>query len=227
MLLNVETVLVVAAHPDDEVLGCGGSIARHSDLGAQVDILFLADGVSSRDESRQGEIDTRSQAAVNAAEILGARHPRFLGFPDNRLDEVALIDVVKAIESVLDEKPYELIYTHSSSDLNIDHQIAARAVRTATRPVPGQSISAILAFEVLSSSEWNFGMEPEVPLNVVIDVAAQMERKQAALEAYSDEMRSPPHPRSYENARALAQIRGATHGFEFGEAFSLVRASLG
>jgi LmbE family N-acetylglucosaminyl deacetylase len=226
VLFDSEAVLVVAAHPDDEVLGCGGSVARHADLGAEVDVLFLSDGVSARGSGDSQEIDARSQAAIRAAEILGANRPQFLGYPDNRLDDVPLLDVVQSIEAVLARKRYQLIYTHSSADLNIDHQLTARAVVTASRPLPGQSVSAVLSFEVLSSSEWNFGAETVAPFNVVIDVAAQLHRKIEALEAYATEMREPPHPRSYENVRSLARTRGATHGFEAGEAFSLVRASV-
>lgn len=227
MLFDSEVVLIVAAHPDDEVLGCGGAIARHADRGAEVDVLFLSDGVSSRGPADRNEVDARRQSAVRATEILGANRPQFLEYPDNRLDAVPLLDVVQSVEAVMQRKPYQLIYTHSPADLNIDHQLAARAVVTASRPVPGQSVSAVLFFEVPSSSEWNFGGEPQAHFNVVIDIAAQIDRKLEALEAYAVEMRSPPHPRSYDNVRALARTRGATHGFEAGEAFSLARASVG
>jgi len=226
MLLNAVSVLIVAAHPDDEVLGCGGTIARHADAGATVDILFLADGLSSRGAATTADIEERSQAAIAAAEILGAQPPRFLTFPDNRMDSVPLLDIVQSVEAALRFKPYDLIYTHSSADLNVDHQVAARAVRTAARPLPGQSVAAILAFEVPSSTEWGFGPGSDTPFNVVIDIGAQIDRKVAALGAYEKELRAPPHPRSQENVLALARLRGATHGFHHGEAFSLVRASL-
>ena len=226
MLLNAASVLVVAAHPDDEVLGCGGTIARHADAGATVDILFLADGLSSRGATKSSDIEERSQAAIVAAEILGAQTPHFLNFPDNSMDSVPLLDVVQSVETALGSKKYNLIYTHSLADLNVDHQIAARVVRTAARPLPGQSVAAILAFEVPSSTEWGFDSDSDTPFNIVIDIDAQIDRKVAALSVYEKELRAPPHPRSQANVLSLAQLRGATHGFRHGEAFSLVRASL-
>jgi len=218
-------ILVVAAHPDDEVLGCGGTIARHADRGDHVDLLFLTDGVGARGESPVATVGARQEAAHAAAGILGAQTPQFLDFPDNRLDSVDLLDVIQAIEAVLAARPYDTVYTHWEGDLNIDHRVASRAVRTATRPVPGQSVRAVLSFEVPSSSEWAFSdVVPESP-NFAVSIADQIDRKLAALDAYAMEMHDPPHPRSQEAVRALATWRGAQHGFAFAEAFTLVRAA--
>jgi LmbE family N-acetylglucosaminyl deacetylase len=218
-------VLVVAAHPDDEVLGCGGTIARHGDHGDRVDILFLADGVGARGDGGEALLQRRA-AACRAAAILGAEEPQFRDFPDNRLDSVDLLDIVQSIEAVLDSRAYDLIYTHWEGDLNVDHRIANLAVRTATRPTPGQSVRAVLAFEVPSSSEWAFAEPPGRPPNFAISIASHLERKLDALRAYDMELREPPHPRSVDAVRALAAWRGASHGFAYAEAFSLVRASL-
>jgi len=220
-------VLIVAAHPDDEALGCGGTIARHADRGDRVDILFLADGVSARGTDDAAlALSQRRAAAGRAAAILGAQPPRFLDFPDNRLDSADLLDVVQAIEKELSARRYDIVYTHSEGDLNVDHRIANAAVRTATRPTPAQCVRLVLAFEVPSSSEWAFAELPVRQPNVAIGIADQMKRKIEALKAYGMEIRNPPHPRSVDVVRALAAWRGATHGLAFAEAFTIVRATL-
>ena len=119
-------VLVVAAHPDDEALGCGGAMARHAAEGDQVHVLFLADGVGARDgaQGASAAVERRAATARNAAEVLGAQPPRFLGLPDNRLDEVALLDVVQAVEAVIAEIEPEIVYTHNGGDPIVDHYIA-------------------------------------------------------------------------------------------------------
>ena len=145
-----DTVLVVAAHPDDEVLGCGGTIARHALDGDDVFILILAEGATSRDGNTastfSAEVTALQTAATKAAEILGVAPPRFLGLPDNRLDSLDLLDVVKAVEAVISEISPTIVYTHYVGDLNIDHQIAFRAVITACRPQPDTGISGIYTF---------------------------------------------------------------------------------
>ena len=215
-------VLVVAAHPDDEVLGCGGTIARHTDRGDRVDIHFLTDGVGARGA---GDVGARQDAARAAAEILGAAAPSFGDFPDNRLDSVDLLDVVQSIEARLAARDYSTVYTHWDGDLNIDHQVANRAVRTAARPVPGQSVTAVFAFEVASSSEWAFATGARAHPSMAVAISDQMDRKVAALEAYAMEMRAAPHARSVEAVRAQAAWRGAQHGVAFAEAFHVVRAT--
>jgi len=219
-------VLVVAAHPDDEALGCGGAIARHSDRGDHVDILFLADGVGARGGDRADVLARRREAARGAATILGAKEPQFRDFPDNRLDSIDLLDIVQSVEEVLASRPYDIVYTHLEGDLNVDHQIVNRAVRTATRPTPTQSVRTVLAFEVPSSSEWAFSYSPAQQPNLAISIADQMERKIAALRAYGSELRDPPHPRSIEAVRGLATWRGASHGLASAEAFTIIRASV-
>lgn len=217
-------VLVVAAHPDDETLGCGGAIARHSDRGDHVDILFLADGVGARGGGADA-LARRREAAQEAATILGAREPQFRDFPDNRLDSIDLLDIVQSVEEVLATRPYDTVYTHLDGDLNIDHQIVNRAVRTATRPTPTQSVRTVLAFEVPSSSEWAFSNSSAHQPNLAISIADQMERKISALQAYGAELCDPPHPRSIEAVRHLAAWRGASHGLAFAETFTIIRAS--
>ncbi len=217
-----EKVLVVAAHPDDEVLGCGGTIARHVAEGDEVHVVFLADGVTSR-EHGPDDLRTRESAVEKAMSILGVQDHRYLGFPDNRLDSLPLLDIVQSLEKVVDAIQPDKIYTHHHGDLNVDHQIAHRAVLTTCRPVPGQSVKAILAFEVLSSSEWATpGLQPFVP-DTYVDITAYSELKMKALAVYQDEMRPYPHSRSFENVRSLMSLRGCSVGVHRAEAFSLVR----
>jgi LmbE family N-acetylglucosaminyl deacetylase len=215
--------LVVAAHPDDEALGCAGTIARHISRGDSVDILFVADGVTSRRASSRSK-PGRKQAALRCARILGARKPLFLDFPDNRLDTVALLKIVRAIETVARAVAPEIVYTHHRGDLNVDHRITHDAVMTAFRPVPQASIRSILGFEVPSSTEWTPSSAATAFLpTMFVDIAPFQEVKRAALGAYTAEMRPFPHPRSVEAVEALGRWRGATCGVSLAEAFEVLR----
>jgi N-acetylglucosamine malate deacetylase 1 len=216
-------VLIVAAHPDDEVLGCGGTIARHADAGDAVDILFVSDGVGARAGST-ADLDRRCKSARAAAEILGARPPYFLNLPDNRLDSVPLLDIIKAIEKFVFELSPTRVYTHHSGDLNIDHRLVHEAVVTACRPISESHVRYLFAFEVLSSTEWGtHAGEAQFWPDHFVDVHNQMDRKLAALAAYAEEMHPFPHPRSIEAVRALATMRGATAGLEAAEGFLTIR----
>ena len=217
------TILVVAAHTDDEALGCGGTIARHVADGDRVHAVFLADGVSSRFGELKSAMENRQAAAEKAGEILGIATSTFLGLPDNRLDSLALLDVVQPLEARLSNLQPEVIYTHHHGDLNVDHRIAHQAVITACRPQNGGSVREILCFEVVSSTEWATPQaDPFLP-NLYVDITAQLDIKIKALEAYALEMRSSPHSRSLEHLVALARHRGYCVGFEAAEAFELVR----
>jgi N-acetylglucosamine malate deacetylase 1 len=222
-------VLVVAAHPDDEVLGVGGSIARHADAGDEVNILIVAEGATARDvrrdsQDRRDDIATLRSAATAAANILGAKPPKFGGLPDNRLDSVDLLDLIKLVEAEVDSVKPAIVYTHHGSDLNIDHSLVSRAVQTACRPLPGHGVQALYGFETLSSTEW---APPELGdtfrPNRFVDVSGSLEKKVRALQAYASEMREFPHARSLEAVRALAVLRGASVGFAAAEAFQVVR----
>lgn len=222
-MITARRVLVVAAHPDDEALGCGGTIARLSSEGSDVHLLFLADGVNARGSAKDAVLQRRSMAK-KAAAALGAKSPTCLDFPDNRLDSVDLLDLIQSIEEHAAMIKPDLVFTHSPSDLNIDHRICAQAVMTAFRPTPNQSVRSILAFEVPSSTEWNFGAVPAVfEANAFFDISEHIEVKLAALRQYEEEMHSFPHPRSMEAVEALARWRGATIGAEAAEAFMILR----
>lgn len=222
------TTLVVAAHPDDEVLGCGGTVAKFAATGEDVHLVILGEGSTSRFNDRSVPdpalvADLRS-ASDEAAARLGARSTRNLGLPDNRFDSVDLLDVVKAVEAVVAEVDPTRALTHHGGDLNIDHRVTNQAVLAATRPLPGSRLTEVLAFEVLSSSEWAFGATPAFRPSVYVDVTATIATKQHALEAYAAEMRGFPHPRSAIAVDALARLRGSTVGVDAAEAFELLWA---
>lgn len=230
-------VLVIAAHPDDEALGCGGTMARHAACGHRVDAIFVADGEMARsgearphqagaraagDRASQPNLPARRAAAEAAAQHLGSNPPHFLDLPDNRLDALALLDIVQPIERLTTGMMPQIIYTHHMGDLNVDHQMVARAVLTAFRPQPGSSVQAIYGFEVMSSTGWKGGLDPFEPVHFV-DIGHTMEAKHAALRCYAAEMRAFPHARSHNGVDALARFRGAVQGLHAAEAFTVYR----
>lgn len=221
-------ILVVAAHPDDEILGFGGTVAKHADAGDDVHVVILAEGATSRspsrDRQREDEEIGRLRAASNAAAaVLGTRPPLFFDFPDNRMDGVEGLDVTKAVEGVIGDVRPSRVYTHFAGDLNVDHRIVARAVATACRPLPGCEIESVLAGETVSSTEWSMPQDGVFQPTVYVDVSGQLERKLEALRCYHAEMRPFPHARSIEAVEALARLRGAQAGMAAAEAFSLIR----
>jgi LmbE family N-acetylglucosaminyl deacetylase len=220
---STKAIAVVAAHADDEILGCGGTLARHAAQGEKVHVLLLADGVGARGAKR-GAAAAREGAARRAMKVIGAAAPEFGGFPDNRLDTVAVLDVVQAVEAFLRRVKPSIVYTHHGGDLNVDHRVTHSAVLTACRPLPASRIEAIYTFEVLSSTEWQSPQQsaPFVPQRYV-DIAASLERKLEALRCYGEEMRAAPHARSYEGVRALATLRGVQAGLPAAEAFGVLR----
>jgi len=222
-------VLVVSAHPDDEVLGCGGAIAKHITQGDQVHILILAEGATSRNLERDRqlfheELSALETAAHQASKILGVNSLSLHDFPDNRMDSCDLLDIVKTIEQSIGQYQPQIVYTHHAGDVNIDHQLIHQATVTACRPVPNQPVQSLLFFEIPSSTEWQTSGSalPFIP-NWFVDISETLECKLKALEVYESEMRPYPHPRSLESVEYLARWRGATIGVKAAEAFMLGR----
>ncbi len=220
-------VLVVAAHPDDEVLGCGGTMARLAREGYEVFTLILGEGVRSRYEKNEDSpdigdaMDTLKKQALEANRILGVKEVFFSDLPDNRFDSVDLLDIVKVVERFKKEVKPQIIFTHSRADLNIDHRITYKAVVTATRPMSGESVRAVYSFEVLSSTEWKYPQE-FFP-NLYFDVGDTIGLKLEAMGVYSSELREFPHPRSLEGIKVKATQRGMEVGLKYAEAFEVVR----
>lgn len=222
-------ILIVAAHPDDEILGVGGTIAKHIEAGDTVYALILGEGQTSRFEKREDAgtemVEQLHENTMKSAAVLGIRGVYFENFADNRFDSVPLLDVVKAVERRIRELAPEIIYTHHGGDLNVDHQITYKAVLTATRPMADQPVREIYAFETVSSTEWNFtyGDEQFAP-NVFVKLTdGQFEKKLSAMREYETELCEYPHPRSLEMLRAVASRWGGVVGAHYVEAFEAVR----
>lgn len=226
---EADKVLVIAAHPDDEVLGCGATMARLAREGHEVRIAILAEGITSRSQTRE-QADTRQlselrEHARQAAKVLGVKDVSFHGLPDNRLDTVPLLDVAKIVEHLIAEFQPARIYTHHGGDLNVDHAVVCRAVMIATRPMRGCPVKELLQFEVASSTEWAFQQfEPAFRPNVFVNVRETVDLKLKAMACYESEARAFPHPRSSEALTAIARRWGSVAGVESAEAFQLVRA---
>jgi len=223
------SILVVAAHPDDEVLGCGGTIVRRVEEGCEVYIAILGEGITSRyedrDEADQKLVESLKETSREVGTFLGADEVHLRSFPDNRFDTVPLLDVVKSIEDLIDEIEPETVYTQHGGDLNIDHNIVYRATLTATRPMTDCPVREVYAYEVASSTEWAFQeFSPPFRPNTFVDVEGSLEKKVEAMQMYETEARPYPHPRSPESLRAIAQHWGRTAGLQAAEAFELVRA---
>jgi LmbE family N-acetylglucosaminyl deacetylase len=221
-------VLVVAAHPDDEVLGCGATMKKLADEGHTVSVVILGEGITSRFDSPDAADPESLRAlhdkAVMVNESLGAKDVVLERLPDNRFDSVPLLDIVKIVERHVQRVQPEQIYTHWAGDLNIDHHLTARAVLTATRPMSPTAVREILSFEIHSSSEWAFGaFTGAFHPNVFTDVQKFVDAKIAAMVAYGEELRQPPHPRSAEVLKASAARWGSYVGLGSAEAFQLLR----
>ncbi|WP_448546861.1 PIG-L deacetylase family protein [Thalassotalea fusca] len=220
-----ESVLVVSAHSDDEALGCAGTIAKHIANGDDVHVVFMTNGVSSRDTQHLHQIEavTRKSAAQSALEVLGVKHFTQLDFPDNQMDSIPLLNVAQAIEKVIANVSPSMVYTHFLNDLNVDHQITHKAVMTACRPQTWSSVNKVLSFEVLSSTEWNSPSLSAFRPQYIVNITNFWDLKCKALQQYSEEMRAFPHSRSFECVQALATLRGASNGFEKAEGFFVER----
>lgn len=222
-------ILFVVAHPDDEVLGCGGTVAKMVAEGSSVSCLFMGCGKSSRyDKKNQTKIEEEQtvlkKEVSEAAKILGINKIFFEDFPDQKYDTVPFLDLVKSVEKVKNAIKPDVIFTHYSGDLNLDHQLTSRAVLTATRPISGESVKSIYFFETPSSTEWGLHQSGNCfSPNVFVDISPVFDKKIRALSAYKSESREYPHPRSSENIEVVAKRWGAVVGKEKVEAFILVR----
>lgn len=224
MLQHSRQILAVVAHPDDEVLGCGGALAWHAKRGDDVAVVILADGETSRG-AEKSQVAVREAAAREAMAILGVRRLFTCNLPDNQLDTCSRLSIAQQVDHYVKELRPDVVYTHHAGDLNIDHRITHEAVAVACRPQSGHSVKKLLCFEIPSSTEWRLpGSGSAFDPNFFVDISAVFDTKIKALRAYHEEMRDWPHPRSYPAVEHLARWRGATVGCSAAEAFMLGRA---
>ena len=223
-----DSVLVIAAHPDDELLGCGGTMLKLSRAGRAVNVVIMAEGLTSRDSKRDAvrrgaELSALALTAAKANEMVGAK-VELLGFPDNRMDSIDRLEITKRVEEQLERHRPRTVITHHPGDVNVDHRQIFDAVVAACRPMPGSPVRELLMFEIPSSTEWQpaaFGrpFEPQY----FVDISAELPGKLKALECYTTEMRPWPHPRSLLAIEHLARWRGATVGVDAAEVFAVGR----
>jgi LmbE family N-acetylglucosaminyl deacetylase len=229
-------ILVVSAHPDDEIIGMGGTLKKLS-KDNDIEILFLADGITARKqggfensnkyevtkkqkESMRIEIEKRKKHADNELILLGVKQTKFLDLPDNELDLVPFLKIVKEVEKEIEKTKCEMIFTHHYNDLNIDHRFAYEATITAARPLENSKINSVMSFEAISSSDWRqpYSFKP----NLFIDISKELSQKIKALNEYKNEIRKFPHPRSKEALEAAAIRWGSLYGYKAAEAFEIV-----
>lgn len=220
--MKQERILVVAAHPDDEVLGCGGTLARRIAHGATATVLILTDGGLQRYGAEQ--IARLKTAARAAGEALGYSDVRFCDLPDQELDALPLVRVVRAIEAVVEELRPDTVFTHHEGDVNYDHNVALRATMAAVRPLRMPFVRRVYSYSVLSSTEQGpLDLGAPFAPNVYEDISDYLEVKCRALACYESECRPFPHPRSLEAVRAHARVTGAAVGCAAAEPFVLRR----
>jgi LmbE family N-acetylglucosaminyl deacetylase len=214
-----KSVLIIAAHPDDETLGMGGSIKVLSDLGHEINVLFLSSGVGSRIIERQTSV-ARKKSAENALRTLGCHKIEFMDFPDNRFDSLDILDVARVIERKIGEVQPEMVFTNHYADLNIDHRITCEATKIAVRPKSKSFVNELYFFEIPSSTGWNFGSKIFIP-QFYVNISNTVELKIKALLEYSVELDDPPNARSLVSLEALSVYRGSSVGYSNAEAFEV------
>ena len=219
--------MLVAAHPDDELLGCGGTLLYFKKKGYDIKIIFLSDGESSRLRKKNKKkflIKRREKQAIKISELCNFRKPSFARFPDNQLDGVLLIKIIKFIEREIIKFKPSILITHNENDLNIDHKTVFDAVVTATRPSTKTFVNSIYCFETPSSTENNFSnLKVNFNPSLYFDISKFINKKIDLLKVYKNELKSYPHPRSLEGVRVLAKYRGTQIGKKYAEAFYVLR----
>ncbi len=221
--MNFRNVLVVAAHPDDEVLGVGGTIPLIKRNGGNVTVLIVTDGSTTQYNNDKDMLLRKFNQAQEASRILGSDEIIQWDFPDMRLDTVEHYKLNQAFEFLIKKKGFDTVFTHNIDDINMDHQIIFKSVLVATRPTPGQTVKQLLSYYVSSSTEWGAYNERTVFCpNYYININETIEIKLEAMRVYDDELREYPHPRSIEAIRMRAAVYGCEVGFKYAEPFKIV-----
>ena len=219
-----KNILVVVAHSDDETISMGGTIKKHVDRGDIVNVISMTNGIGSRENINQDDIQERKKASILASKILGFSWAECYDYSDNSMDSYPLIKIVKCIEKAKKKYNPNIVYTSSGADLNVDHRVVANAVLTAFRPQPGETCKEIRLFEIPSSTDYGHkSLTGEFNPNLFISISKNWDFKLKALQVYFRELRDYPHSRSLEGIENLAKLRGNQIGVEFAEAFEVLR----
>lgn len=230
--LKNKRIMIVTAHPDDELLGLGGTMNMLiKEFGVTTHVVILGEGITSRSEERdiekwKSELEKHRKNIYNAQAAIGYHSVNIFELPDNRFDSVDLLDIVKIIENEKETFKPDVIFTHHGGDLNIDHQRTFESVITACRPMNNETVKTIITFETASGTEWRASSDPKhfVP-NLFFEVSEKnIAAKILGMESYEFEKRKYPHPRSPEALKIQAQRWGITIGVEYAEAFMLIRS---
>ena len=226
--MKLTKVLIIAAHPDDDILGCGGYLSKYSQQ-KEIKVVFIAEGTTCRYKSEEIDGDAacealrlRTESSVKSLELLGVSDVEFYDLPCGRLDQESILEINQILEKEINGFQPELILTHAEHDVNNDHRIVYRSVQMATRPGSLCCVGKIMSFEVLSSTEWNY-VKPFEPNHYELLIEEEVQRKWEALACYGSEIREFPHPRSRLGVETLARYRGMQVGMQYAEAYKIIR----
>ena len=229
--LRNKKIMIVVAHPDDELLGLGGTMNKLiNEYSVQTHLIILGEGITSRSDSRdvclwENELQIHKINIKKAQEIIGYHSLSVHDFPDNRFDAVNLLDIIKVVEAEKKNFNPDVIFTHHGGDLNLDHQKTFEAVVTSCRPMASENVKTIVTFETPSGTEWSASSDPRrfIP-NLYFKISEQnLAAKIKGMESYEFESRAYPHPRSPEALKITAQKNGINIGVPLAEAFCLIR----
>lgn len=223
----MKNILVFAAHPDDEILGVGGTLSKHVLEGDRCFVVILGEGITSRyineNEHEHSEKEVLYKNSYLAKSVIGYEELYLEKLPDNRFDKLDILNIIKIVEKYIDKIEPDIIYTHYLYDLNVDHRITCEAVMTASRPIGEKYVKEIYCFNTLSSTEWNFSCKDKFSPNYFVDITSTINKKIDAMKCYEDEIRKFPHPRSIEGIKIQAQINGTVISRPYCEAFEVMR----
>lgn len=218
-------ILVIAAHPDDEVYGMGGTIAKFSKLGHEIYTLIITEGCSSQYKEKKEIINIKKEEALRANQFLGVKKVLFGDLPDMMLDTIPHVIINKVIEDAIEEIRPEIVFTHHYGDVNKDHQLVYQSTMVAVRSTSIQCVKKVISYQVPSSTEWSEQiLINQFAPNIYVQIAEYIEQKENAIKIYNTELREYPHPRSLQYIEIWDTSIGLKVGIKRAEAFHLVKS---